>query len=212
MRFYLHKTPRIIKPLAKDLVWSLPQETPSIFLTFDDGPIPEVTPKVCEILERYNAKATFFCVGENIKKYPKIYSQIIDSGHSVGNHTFNHLNGWKTKNILYYRNLLQASQYIDSRLFRPPYGKLTRAQSNLIKKKYDIVMWDVLSGDFDLDIDGEKCAENVISNSVNGSIIVFHDSLKAADTMLKALPKVLDHFSALNYNLKMLPSTGISNN
>ena len=195
--------------MAKDLIWSLPTETPSLFLTFDDGPIPEVTPIVCSILKQYNAKATFFCVGDNVKKYPEVYQQLIDEGHSVGNHTFNHLNGWKTKNNKYYKNILLASELIDSRLFRPPYGKITRMQSKGIHAKYDIIMWDVLSGDFNQEINGQKCAQNVINHAINGSIIVMHDSIKAAHNMLDALPKILEHFSALNYRFKSLPMNGI---
>lgn len=191
------------------MVWSLPSETPSIFLTFDDGPNPEVTPIVCSLLDKYNAKATFFCVGDNVKKYPKIYQQVIDAGHSIGNHTFNHLNGWKTKNRPYYKNILKASEWIDSKLFRPPYGKITRIQSRAIRSKYDIIMWDVLSGDFDPKINGQKCAANVINNASEGSIIVMHDSIKAAHTMLDALPKILDHFSSLNYCFRALPMSGI---
>lgn len=210
MKFYLSKTPNIIRPLAKDLIWSLPTETPSLFLTFDDGPIPEVTPLVCSILKKYNAKATFFCVGDNVKKNPEVYQQILDEGHSVGNHTFNHLSGWKTQNYRYYRNTLKASELIDSKLFRPPYGRITRMQSKAIHKKYDIIMWDVLSGDFIKEINGQKCAQLVIKNAVEGSIVVMHDSIKAGHTMLDALPKILDHFSALNYTFKAIPMTGIN--
>lgn len=205
MSYYLTTLPKIVRPLAKDFIWSLPSETPSIFLTFDDGPIPEVTPKVCEILKQFNAKATFFCVGENVKKYPLELKKLIDEDHSVGNHTFNHLNGWKVDNKSYFKNIIQAKEYIDSSLFRPPYGKITRSQSKVIKEKYSIVMWDVLSGDFDSKVTWEKCVKNVVSNAKQGSIVVFHDSLKAADTMLKALPIILQHFADLNYTFKAIP-------
>lgn len=205
MKLYLNKTPEILRPLAKDMIWSLPTETPSLFLTFDDGPIPDITPAVCKILQEYNAKATFFCVGENVKKHPEIYEQVLMQGHSVGNHTFNHLNAWKTDNRSYYKNVFLARDYIDSPLFRPPYGKLTRGQTKRLKEKFDIIMWDVLSGDFDPEVDGKKCAENVIKNAKSGSIIVFHDSIKASSAMLVALPIVLKHFNALNYSFKSIP-------
>lgn len=185
-------------------------ETPSLFLTFDDGPNPEVTPIVCSLLEKYNAKATFFCVGDNVKKHPEVFQQLIDAGHSVGNHTFNHLNGWKTKNRLYYKNILKASECIDSNLFRPPYGRITRQQSMRLKDKYDIIMWDVLSVDFDSKVNASQCADNVIKNAKNGSIIVFHDSLKASATMLKALPEVLQHFANLNYQFTAIPMNGLA--
>ena len=205
MGFYLNKTPDIIRPLAKDLVWSLPTETPTLFLTFDDGPIPDVTPSVCEILDEFNAKATFFCVGENVKKHPHIYQLLIEKGHSCGNHTFNHLDGWKTTNRSYFRNLVEASKFIDSDLYRPPYGKITMSQSKLINKKYRIIMWDVLSGDFDPKVDLDKCVQNVIKNAKDGSIIVFHDSIKAAKTMLHTLPIILKHFSDLSFKFEAIP-------
>ena len=212
MSFYLNKTPNIIRPLARDLIWSLPTETPSLFLTFDDGPIPEVTIKVCDILEEFNAKASFFCVGENVKKYPEVFRHVAAKGHSIGNHTFNHINGWKSSNTHYYRNVIEAGKYIESPLFRPPYGQISRSQSKALNKSYKIIMWDVLSGDFDPKVDWQKCVDNVVNNASDGSIIVFHDSLKSADTMLKALPVILKHFADLNYSFKAIPmSKGLLN-
>jgi peptidoglycan/xylan/chitin deacetylase (PgdA/CDA1 family) len=210
VKLYLNKTPEIIRPFAKDMIWSLPSETPSLFLTFDDGPIPEITPRVCTILAQFNAKATFFCVGDNVKKHPVEYQQLLEEGHSVGNHTYNHLNGWSSKNLSYYRNVYLAKKYINSRLFRPPYGKMNRRQSMRLKDKFDIIMWDVLSGDFDSNVSASQCADNVIKNARNGSIIVFHDSLKASKTMLKALPEVLSHFARLNYQFKAIPMNGLA--
>ena len=177
------------------MTWSLPTETPSLFLTFDDGPIPQVTNEVLSILDKYQAKASFFCVGENVKNNPSIYKELIDKGHAVGNHTFNHLNGWKTNNKEYYRNILKASEYIKSPLFRPPYGKITLSQSKLIHTRYKIIMWDVLSGDFDPKLTWQGCVKNVTKHAQDGSIIVFHDSLKASDTMIKALPTILEYYA-----------------
>jgi len=203
--FYLNKTPKIIRPLAKDLIWSFPGKTSTLYLTFDDGPIPNVTPAVLAILDEFNAKATFFCVGENVKKHPDIYKMILEKGHSVGNHTYNHLSGWKSDNNEYKENILEAENYITSSLFRPPYGKITRSQIKLLKSDYKIVMWDVLSGDFDTSTSPEKCANNVIKNASEGSIIVFHDSIKAEKTMLKSLPLVLEHFAKLHFEFCSIP-------
>lgn len=204
MGFYLNKIPKIIRPFTKGLTWNFPTEKPRLYLTFDDGPIPVVTPAVLEILAQYNAKATFFCVGDNVSKYPEIYRMILDNGHSVGNHTFNHLNGWKTANDEYVENTLSAKKYIQSSLFRPPYGKITRSQIKRLKEDFKIIMWDVLSGDFDLKTSAEKCAKNVINNADKGSIIVFHDSIKAAPTMLKSLPIILQHFANLHYEFSAI--------
>ncbi|MFZ5552721.1 MAG: polysaccharide deacetylase family protein [Bacteroidota bacterium] len=202
---YTAKTPRIVKALYRDLVWKISTPDPVLFLTFDDGPVPEVTPKVLEILKQYNAKATFFCIGDNVKKHPEIYRQILEEGHRTGNHSFNHLNGWKTKNAVYYRNIFKCSEEVNSALFRPPYGKITRSQSAKLKNRFSIIMWDVLSGDFDRSATKEKCLQNVIQSASPGSIIVFHDSIKAADKMLYALPKVLSHYSSIGFSFPALP-------
>ena len=181
---------------------SIPKE---IYLTFDDGPTPKVTEFVLEELEKYNGKATFFCIGKNVKIHPAIYQKIISNGHSVGNHTFNHLNGFSTRNNLYIENIQQASAYIDSNLFRPPYGKLKNSQGNILQKKgYKIIMWDVLSGDFDTKISPEKCLKNVLENTSNGSIVVMHDSVKAQEKIFFALPKILDYYSKKGYVFKAI--------
>jgi len=197
---YLIKSPYILTEFSKNsLTWKLPAEDKVLYLTFDDGPVPEVTPAVLGILKRYNAKATFFMVGENVKKHPGIMEQVVEAGHSIGNHTFNHLNGTKVSDKLYYRNITEARQLIKSDLFRPPYGRIRPRQITNIKKQYQIVLWSVLSGDFDISISDDKCLRNVIKNSKSGSIIVFHDSLKAQKRMLFALEGTLKHFSDLGY-------------
>lgn len=200
---YTARTPKLVKALYHDLEWEIPGTDRGIFLTFDDGPIPEITPQVLEILDRYHAQATFFCIGDNVRKHPDIYTQLIAKGHAVGNHSYNHLKGWKTENELYFENVARCAKLVDSKLFRPPYGKITRSQSKILKAQYRIIMWSVLSGDFDPSISKEKCLENVIRNTKTGSVIVFHDSLKAAEKMLYALPKVLSHFSERGF--KFLP-------
>ncbi|MBI4930841.1 MAG: polysaccharide deacetylase family protein [Bacteroidetes bacterium] len=195
----------------------------SIFLTFDDGPIPEVTPQVLAILKEHHAKATFFCIGANIEKHPEVFRQIISEGHSIGNHTYNHLNGWKTKTKEYLENIekcnVQIGRYADVQmktnphisssahshiLFRPPYGRMKLSQYSLLSTQYSVVMWDVLSGDFDEKTSKEKCLKNVLSNTREGSIIVFHDSVKAKEKLFYVLPKVLEHFGEKGFEFLRL--------
>jgi peptidoglycan/xylan/chitin deacetylase (PgdA/CDA1 family) len=190
---YFVKTPGIIQSAFSNLVWRI-ADSEKVFLTFDDGPVPEVTPWVLDLLKSKNIKATFFCVGENVEKYPEIYQRILSEGHMVGNHTYNHLNAWKTKTSIYNENVEKASSLIASNLFRPPYGKLSPGQIKKLKDKYDVVMWDVLSGDFDSSFTPLDCLRNVKENAKKGSIIVFHDSIKASESLKYALPKVISFF------------------
>ncbi len=201
---YLVKTPKFIQSLFPNFTWRIPTKEKQLFLTFDDGPIPEVTPWVLDQLAQYQAKATFFCVGENVKNNPAIFSQVIEAGHTVGNHTNNHFNGWLTDNLPYFHNIRQCAQLVPSSLFRPPYGKLKPSQAQFLQRHYRIVMWDILSGDFDPKISKEQCLNNVIDKAKAGSIIVLHDSLKAKDKLYYVLPKVLEHFSALGYRFSCL--------
>ena len=198
MNFNWVKTNKWIKKVFNNLVWDIPNSDKKIYLTFDDGPIPEVTEWVLEILKSEEIKATFFCIGDNIKKHPEVYKRILSEGHQTGNHTFNHLNGWKTKTKSYLGNFkLCETEHLKlntehSFLFRPPYGKIKPSQSKAIRQLgYKIIMWDVLSYDFDSNISAEKCLEHVISNTEQGSIIVFHDSLKAEKNLKYALPKAI---------------------
>ena len=194
-------------------VWAFSRKEPNVYLTFDDGPIPEVTPWVLEVLRKYNAKATFFCIGDNIPKHPEVYKQILAEGHSVGNHTFHHLKGTETSIEDYIADvekcehelLNQQDSNSENNLFRPPYGKMTAAQAKRLQDKgYQIVMWDVLSADFDVDISEEKCLQNVLQNIKKGSVVVFHDSLKAEKNLRYVLPKVLDSLKNRNLNLNGL--------
>lgn len=200
------KTPSLIRFLLPGLVWEVKTEKKEIFLTFDDGPHPEITPKVLDILDKYKAKATFFCVGENVSKHPQTYAEILKRGHKTANHTYNHLKGWITKNEEYYQNIQKCAAKVDSKLFRPPYGKIGLTQISAIKKDFSIVMWSVLPRDFDRKVNPEECLKNAVSNSKEGSIIVFHDSLKSAENMLFALPKFLDHFSKQGFTFPVLTS------
>ncbi len=201
---YLVKTPPIVKTLFADFVWSIDTDRDEVFLTFDDGPVPGLTPWVLDILSEYNAKATFFCVGDNIRKNKNIFERIIQEGHAIGNHTFNHLNGWYTDTEYYLKNVEECDQYVDSNLFRPPYGKLKPNQSVAIKSEKVVVMWDVLSGDFDQSISKEKCLGNVIDNYSKGSIIVFHDNVKSEEKLKFVLPLFLDHLSGNGFTASNL--------
>lgn len=201
---YLSKTPRIIQTLLPNYTWYIPTSEKVIFLTFDDGPIPEATPWVLDTLRTYSAKATFFCVGDNVRKHPDIFQKILAEGHAVGNHTFNHIKGWGTNNSDYLENVERCAQMVSSLLFRPPYGKLKPSQMRQLKSLYKIVMWDVLSGDFDPGISPEQCLQNVMENIQPGSIVLFHDSLKAETRMRFALPRVLEQLTREGWKFQRL--------
>jgi peptidoglycan-N-acetylglucosamine deacetylase len=175
-----------------------------IYLTFDDGPTPEVTEFVLETLKRFNAKATFFCIGKNIDKHPGIFQKIISEGHAVGNHTYNHLNGWKTKTKNYLENISQCNSVCKTTLFRPPYGKLKFSQYSNLKSQYSIIFWDVLSGDFDSTISAEKCLDNVLKNVRNGSVVVMHDSIKAFEKVKFVLPEVLENLKQKDFEFERI--------
>ena len=207
--FYFVKTPGWLKRIYDSYIWSMPVNDKILYLTFDDGPHPKATPFVLKELKKHNALATFFCIGKNVAAYPGIYKQIINEGHSVGNHTYNHLNGWKTSNDDYLKDIALASHEIDSDLFRPPYGRITSFQAKNLKpvmkgKKAKVIMWDVLSGDFDIACTPQQCLANVLLASVSGSIVVFHDSEKAFSKLEYTLPRMLSHFSEKGYLFKAL--------
>ncbi|WP_197482073.1 polysaccharide deacetylase family protein [Polaribacter atrinae] len=220
MKNYFPRTPRFMMRFFSKYTWRFNSDKKEIFLTFDDGPTPDITQFVLTELKKYNAKATFFCIGKNIQNHPKIFQNIITDGHSIGNHTQNHLKGWKTDQTTYVNNALACEDVIykefkkaansnlntqNLKLFRPPYGKVKKSQAKkLIEKGYKIIMWSVLSADFDTTISNEKCLENVLKNTESGSIIVFHDSVKAAERMKYALPKVLKHFSDKGFVFKSI--------
>jgi len=207
--FYFVKTPGWLKKIYDSYIWSIPGNDKILYLTFDDGPHPEATPFVLRELKKYHVLATFFCIGKNVVAYPDIYDQILREGHSVGNHTYNHLNGWKTNNDNYLKDIALASDEINSYLFRPPYGRITSFQAKNLKpvmkgKEPKVIMWDVLSGDFDTACSPQQCLANVLFASVPGSIIVFHDSEKAFSRLEYALPRVLQYFSEKGYLFKSL--------
>lgn len=199
---YLVKSPFFLKKYYSNFVWKIPTTEKIIYLTFDDGPTPEITDWTLTTLKKFNAKATFFCIGANVVQYPEIFQQIISDGHAIGNHTHHHLNGWHTDKETYFRNIKKCEEVVKSNLFRPPYGRIKKSQYKLIKEDYKVIMWDVLSGDFDPKTTPEKCLKNVINNTTEGSVVVFHDSLKAADNLKYTLPKVLEYFTEKGYRFE----------
>ena len=203
---YLVHTPKLIQQLLPGFTWRKPSAQKVLYLTFDDGPIPEVTPWVMEQLRRYDARGTFFCVGHNVQKHPEVFDQLLEEGHAVGNHTFHHLDGWNTDTKVYVDNVAACATWVDSNLFRPPYGKLTPAKTQQLRPEYEVVLWDVLSADFDTRLTGEQCWQNVQRNARPGSILVFHDSLKAWDRLSYALPKTLAYFADQGYRFEALQS------
>lgn len=207
MRYY--KTPNSLQKVFSSFVWKIPQEKPTIYLTFDDGPIPELTPWVMEILREYKAKATFFCVGDNIQKHSAIFRNLLQEGHSVGNHTYSHLNAWKTDKKNYLQDIQKCQCEIENRegktcFFRPPYGKLNFYLRKEIEKIYQIVLWDVLSYDFDEQVSRETCLKNTLKNCENGSIIVFHDNIKATRNLIYTLPRLIEHFGEKGFIFEKL--------
>ncbi len=187
------------------VTWGFYGEHMKVFLSFDDGPTPDVTPWVLDRLKEFNAKATFFCLGRNVDHNPEIYNQILDEGHSVGNHTYSHLKGYGTRNQQYFDDIELAGNLINSELFRPPYGRILSSQITGILKGYKIIMWDVLSYDYNRRVSGDVIIGNVIRNVRSGSIIVFHDSAKARKNLYHALPKVLEYLSKGGYEMMAIP-------
>lgn len=221
------KTPVVAKKMFPNYVWDIATSNKIIYLTFDDGPTPEITNWTLITLKQYSAIATFFCIGNNIEKHPDIFQNILNDGHAIGNHTQNHIKGWKTKAQDYIKNIascesilkkhipisksqvqtseLTNQELLVTNLFRPPYGQITPKQGkNLMALNYKIIMWDVLSFDWDQDVNPEVCYKNVVDKATNGSIVVFHDSVKASKNMQYALPKVLEYFSSKGYAFKSL--------
>lgn len=219
---YTVRPPFFLKWFYPNLIWNKEHKDTKekvVYLTFDDGPIPNVTDFVLNTLKSFDIKATFFCIGDNIQKHPQIFERIKIDGHAVGNHTYNHLKGWKTEDNIYLENFWKCQQLTSTNLFRPPYGRIKKSQINQLvsswqltigkelkteNRELQIIMWDVLSGDFDLQLSPEKCYNNVINNVRNGSIIVFHDSLKAWDRLEYALPNVIEHLLAKGYRFEKL--------
>jgi peptidoglycan/xylan/chitin deacetylase (PgdA/CDA1 family) len=205
--FYLVRTPGWLSKFYKAAVWQIDGPGKTIYLTFDDGPHPDLTPFILDELKRYHAKASFFCLGRNVQQYPGIYERILDEGHATGNHSFDHPDGWKTSTANYLANIASAQEFINSKLFRPPYGRTRHSQRKaLAAPPYALttIMWTVISGDFDTTISPEKCFSNVRENAGNGSIVLFHDNSKAETHIRYALPRVLEYFAAQGYSFEKI--------
>lgn len=205
--FYLVKSPWLLRKMYADCIWKIDTEEKILFLTFDDGPHPQATSFVLDALRDYDAFGTFFCIGKNVEEHRDVYNRILEAGHRTGNHTYDHLNGWKTEDSVYLKSIVRAGELIDSDLFRPPYGRISKFQLSALKGerfKMKTVMWSVLSGDFDVSAKPENCYLNVVNHAKPGSIVVFHDSMKAFSNLRSTLPKVLEHYSRKGYRFAKL--------
>ncbi|MDP4150496.1 MAG: polysaccharide deacetylase family protein [Bacteroidota bacterium] len=204
---YFVKTPWLLKRCYPRLIWDMPDREKTLYLSFDDGPHPVITPWVLDELKKYRARATFFCIGKNVLAHREIYKRILMEGHRVGNHTQDHLNGWKVRDSVYLDNVREATKHIDSNLFRPPYGRISAFQSVCLRRaplNFSIIMWGVLSADFDERISPSTCTRNVLRHARAGSIIVFHDSEKAFERLKISLPQILEHFAGLGYGFESI--------
>ncbi|OQX72251.1 MAG: hypothetical protein B6D61_14420 [Bacteroidetes bacterium 4484_249] len=201
---YFVKTLKIVSLIYRSLIWEIPEKEKIIYLTFDDGPEEKFTPEILQILDRYKAKATFFCVGENSKKNPGIIQQIIKAGHAVGNHSYSHLKGNRTNTEEFINDIKKCNDILKTKLFRPPYGKISRRQIKRLKEDYNIIMWSVIPGDFDDKVSKELLLKRSIKYTKQGTIIVFHDNIKTKEKVLYALPKFLEHFINMGYNFEKI--------
>ena len=198
------QVPDLLRPLLGKLTWRRDPSSKVIYITFDDGPVPEVTPLVLDLLDKYNIKATFFCVGDNVRKHPEVYAEVVRRGHKTGNHTFNHIKGFSFSEDEYVANVEKAAEYIDSELFRPPYGRIKRSQIKRLQSRYEIIMWDLITYDYDRKLSKESILRNVKHYSRNGSIVVFHDSIKAKDNMFAVLPMAIEYWNSQGYTYGVL--------
>lgn len=208
---HLHRMPGLVQRLFPDCCWKMPATTPpTLYLTFDDGPIPEETPFVVEQLAQYNAKGTFFCVGDNLRRHPEVAGLVVAQGHRLANHTFHHLSGWSTSRAQYLQDVVQCQELLDALqpearpLLRPPYGRITRPLARELHRTHQIIMWDMLTCDYDQQFAPEECLATAIRLSRPGSIVVFHDSLKASRNLRYVLPRYLAHFAELGYGFASL--------
>ncbi len=201
---YWVRPPSFLKWYYRDMTWRKSRSDKTIYLTFDDGPIPELTPFVLDILKKHGIKATFFCVGENIQKHSDLFRRLSAEGHRIGNHTYHHLKGWDYDTKSYIEDVKKCQELTQTSLFRPPYGKIKKSQIKILKEDFELIMWDVLSGDFDTSLAPASCYDNVIKYTRPGSILVFHDNLKAISRLKHTLPRIIEHFKAQGYTFGLL--------
>lgn len=204
LSMYTINPPYIITKAYPSLIWRKSKTSKKIYLTFDDGPVPVITPWVLDLLKEEQICATFFCLGQNVVQHPQIYARILNENHHVGNHSHSHLNGWKSHTSIYLADIEQCAAHVKSNLFRPPYGRLKKSQINQLKSIYSIIMWDVLTGDYDRKITPEKCLYNATSYLRNGAIIAFHDSEKAKVNMQFALPRFIKYAKEQGFEFDVL--------
>jgi peptidoglycan/xylan/chitin deacetylase (PgdA/CDA1 family) len=204
------RPPRLLRSIYPNTLWRINETEKIIYLTFDDGPVPGVTTAALSFLKQFNAQATFFCVGENVQQHPDIYANILVDGHTVGNHTHHHTDGWTLSTKAYSQDVQECARSVQSNLFRPPYGRLRQSQLRLLQQHYSVVMWDVLTCDFDQRLTGDDCLQLAVQLTRSGSIVVFHDSIKAKERMLYALPNYLETMSENGWTFSALPVRGIS--
>ena len=200
----IERAPQLYRSLYQGSHWRFSSDKKVIYLTFDDGPIPEITPWVLDVLDKYNIKATFFCVGDNVRKYPEVYQMLLEGGHQVGNHTFHHIQGLKTDTQTYLKDVEEAGLRIKSKLFRPPYGHMRFPQFRALQKQYKVIMWDVVTRDYSHLMTADQVFKVVKKYTRNGSIIVFHDSLKAGDRMKESLPKSIEWLLEQGYSFQLI--------
>jgi peptidoglycan/xylan/chitin deacetylase (PgdA/CDA1 family) len=201
---FIEQPPWLYRMFFRGVIWRIPAKEKCVYLTFDDGPIPEVTPWVLDLLDKYGIKATFFCVGENVSKYPETYRMVLERGHRVGNHTYNHIQGVRYRSKDYMKNVGQAAEWIQSDLFRPPHGHMRLPQLSRLRKKYKVIMWDVVTRDYSPHMTPQGVLNAVKKYTRNGSVVVFHDSLKSAGRMKEALPQSIEWLLSQGYRFKAL--------
>jgi peptidoglycan/xylan/chitin deacetylase (PgdA/CDA1 family) len=206
---FVDQPPKVLRSMYPSLSWEVTTDEKTVYLTFDDGPTQDVTPQVLQLLAKFEAKATFFCLGKNVKTHSDLFQRIKEEGHQVGNHTYGHLNGWKTTTKEYLNDVLKAKEYINSSLFRPPYGRIKPSQIQALKQHFKIVMWSNLTRDYDPTISEEKCLSLALKGLKPGAIIVFHDSLKAKGRLLAVLEKFLQQADSLDYKMKVLSAKAL---
>ena len=200
----IEQPPKLLRWLYPSALWRMNPNERAVYLTFDDGPIPNITPWVLDLLDKYGIKATFFLVGDNVRKHPKEFQMIQDRGHRVGNHTFNHIQGFKYLSYNYLANTNKADELIKSDLFRPPHGWMRWEQYYVLKHRYKIVMWDIVSRDYNRALSPQRCLDNVTKHLTAGSIVVFHDSEKAFKNMSYALPRTLKRVQEMGLKCKII--------